>query len=181
VSIEIREGSILDFEGDCVVNPANSFMRHGAGLARIIADAAQSVGYSAQTGKPDPARFAAARAFRAENAAVSLTATGNVAVTSAGVLPFKGIVHAVGPIWNGGAYHEAELLERVVDRALAEALDREWRTIALPAISCGIFGFPVDRAARIMVQEAKRYKDQFDTIAFYPFGYELVFEDALEA
>jgi O-acetyl-ADP-ribose deacetylase (regulator of RNase III) len=183
MSIEIREGSILDFEGDAIVNPANCFMNHGAGLARIIANAAQPYGarLHAQNACADP-ESEVGRAYRwqQEHDSPGLTATGNVRVTSAGVLPFKGIIHAVGPIWNGGTFMEADLLDRLTERILEVSLERGWKSVALPAISCGIFGFPVDLAARIMLSVSWGWEPQFDTIAFYPFGYELTFLDAQE-
>lgn len=185
-TIEIRSGSILDFEGDCIVNPANSFMRHGAGLAAAIDKAARGISNvnaaerREQRGLPYVECHNAVLQWDHDRANTPLTATGNVAVTSAGVLPFKGIIHAVGPIWNGGMFIEADLLDVVTATALDAALERDWKSIAFPAISCGIFGFPVDQAARILLEVADSFSDNFDLIAFYPFGHELVFEDARE-
>jgi putative ATPase len=141
--IEIYKGSILDCDVDAIVNPANSFLRHGGGLARIIADAASK-------NPSDPFR---PNDFEKDNlrAANTPIPTGDATVTSAGALPFKGIIHAVGPIWGGGAFYERALLKAAHQNACARAYERKWRSIAIPAISCGIFGFPVEQAAPIAV------------------------------
>jgi O-acetyl-ADP-ribose deacetylase (regulator of RNase III) len=166
--IEIRSGSILDFEGDAIVNPANGFLRHGAGLAKIIANAAQA-------GEGE-----GARAWRAEQASTPTIATGNVAVTGAGNLPYKGVIHAVGPVWNGGAFCEDTLLWSAHVEAVAAAIVREWDSIAFPAISCGLFGFPVERAAPIAISGVLA-ASLFDVdVTFYPFGYEAEFTRALQ-
>jgi O-acetyl-ADP-ribose deacetylase (regulator of RNase III) len=178
----IIQGSILDFKGDVIVNPANSFLRHGAGLARVIADAATPATPGPLERKATVAERKAWQAKKnvlrqarrnwwAEQAAHPLIATGDAGWTSAGRLPYKGIIHAVGPIWAGGSLFEQGLLYQTHRSALAQAVAHDCRSIAFPAISCGIFGFPVESAAAIARAACvvSRYTGE---ISFY------LFEDA---
>jgi O-acetyl-ADP-ribose deacetylase (regulator of RNase III) len=96
--------------------------------------------------------------YRRDHISAPLIATGNAYSTSAGALPFKRIIHAVGPIWNGGKYHERELLTQVHRRALQVAADDGCASIAFPAISCGIFGFPIKEAAQTAIYIARQVK-----------------------
>lgn len=79
--------------------------------------------------------------------------TGQVKVTEGFNLPTKYIFHAVGPIWQGGTEHEAQLLASCYRNAMILAKDYEVHSIAFPAISCGIYGYPVDKAVAIAVKE----------------------------
>ena len=168
--ITIHQGSILDAKVDYIVNPANSFHRHGGGLARVIADAARGMhphpnGFSVKQESDNP-RVAQ---WHEDHKSAPLIATGNAHLTSAGVLPFEGVIHAVGPIWNGGDCMEADLLEIVHDRAFQLADLQNADSIALPAISTGIFGYPVDQAARIAIAVALWYAGTLD-IQFWLFS-----------
>lgn len=156
--MNIIQGSILDFDGDAIVNPANSFLRHGAGLAKVIANAAAPKGARGTT------------AWWREQFSHPLIPTGGVGVTSAGRLPYNGIIHAVGPIWGGGAYHEAELLASAYSLACHRAFQRGWKRIAFPAISCGIFGYPVEKAATVAITEASAWAHFDVECNFYLFG-----------
>ena len=80
--------------------------------------------------------------------------TGQVAITEAGDLPCRFVIHAVGPVWRGGGEQEDELLRRAVWNSLMAAHGLKIASLALPAISSGIFGFPKDRCATILVQAA---------------------------
>lgn len=158
--ISIVQGSILDFEGDTIVNPANSFLRHGAGLAKVIADAAAP---------PDSHKHVRGR-WWAEQRHHPSVPTGACAWTSAGALPYKGIIHAVGPIYGGGTYFEAELLERVHESVIETAWNNNCKSVAIPAISCGLFRFPVELAAGIALSVAKGAWDGYPLdISFYLF------------
>lgn len=152
----VVEGSILEAPTDAIVNAANSFLRHGAGLAKVIADAAapRNVRWSGGSTYDD-----VGKAWWQEQFKHPLIPTGGVGVTSAGHLPHKAIIHAVGPVWRDGTYHERELLARCV-RSIGDACYvRGYETVAVPAISCGIFGFPVDKAANILLDEAAIYEN----------------------
>jgi len=142
MSISIVKGSLLDAHVDAIVNPANLFLRNGAGLARIIDKAARGD----QNGR-NYTLTPSQREYERQLSKVPTISTGNVAVTSAGVLPFRGIIHAVGPVWTDGSYCEGPLLHRVHERICEEAISRGWQSVGIPAISCGLFRFPAERAA----------------------------------
>lgn len=145
MSITVHQGSILDSKADYIVNPANSFLNHGGGLARVIANAAA----------PDDRETS--QRWRLQQEVCPLIATGNAAMTSAGALPYKGIIHAVGPIWNGGDFMECDLLEMVHESVYRIAENAGARSIALPAISSGVFGCPIGFVARIACEIATWY------------------------
>lgn len=160
VNITLFQGSILDVPGvQAIVNPANSHLAHGGGVARIIANAARDYGKvippaainNMHTGpQEDDIRYLAAE-WDKEQAEHPLIATGDAGWTTAGALPYAGIIHAVGPVWGGGAFYERALLKRAHQNACARAHEQGCRSIAFPAISCGIFGFPVEKAAPVAV------------------------------
>jgi O-acetyl-ADP-ribose deacetylase (regulator of RNase III) len=77
--------------------------------------------------------------------------TGSAVVTGGGDLPARWVIHAVGPIWRGGGAREAELLASAYRTSMRLADELGARTVALPAISCGVYGYPLDRAARVAV------------------------------
>lgn len=150
-TITINKGSLLDSKADTIVNPANSFLQHSGGLAKIIDKTAQGVNYGAHytaledTQAREPYRtdhLKVARYLR-EHAEHSLIPTGGAGWTSAGRLPYKGIVHAVGPIWGGGHLCEGDLLELAHESALLVAGEHGCTSVAFPAISAGVFGVPI--------------------------------------
>ena len=130
--IELVQGDITRQRVDVIVNAANSHLAHGGGVAAAIA----------LGGGPD---------LRRESEAHPYVPVGEAAVTTAGALPARWVVHAVGPVWSGGVEDEPELLASAYRSALAMATDLGARSIAFPSISTGIFGFPVDRAAAIAI------------------------------
>jgi len=151
MSITIKQGNILEFDGDYIVNAANSHLHHGGGVARAIANAATSI---PNVKLPEHRRFHVEQVvskWKREQEDHPEVPVGGACLTSAGLLPFKGIIHAVGPIWSGGDDSEEDLLwqahRAALDIAIAES--GEGVAIAFPAISCGIFGFPVERAASV--------------------------------
>src|SRR5690606_16817411 len=82
--------------------------------------------------------------------------TGDAKITNAYDLPAQRVIHTVGPVWRGGAHDEAELLASCCRRSLSLADEEAWRSIAFPAISTGVYGFPMELAAPIAVQTVKR-------------------------
>jgi O-acetyl-ADP-ribose deacetylase (regulator of RNase III) len=78
-------------------------------------------------------------------------ATGDAKITGAGALPARHVIHAVGPVWHGGHEGEDDLLASCYRTALELLAERRLKTIAFPAISTGVYGFPADRAARVAV------------------------------
>lgn len=156
MSITIHQGSILDSKADYLVNPANSFLNHGGGLARVIANAAAPYA-SVYEAMGDIEGWETSERWMLQQEVCPLIATGNAAMTSAGALPYKGIIHAVGPIWNGGDFMEWDLLEMVHESVYRIAENAGARSIAFPAISSGIFGCPIGFVARIACEIATWY------------------------
>ncbi len=136
---EVRQGDLTQEEVDAIVNAANSHLAHGGGVAGAIV---RRGGYAIQE---------ESNRWVAEHGPVP---TGQVAVTGAGRLPCKWVIHAVGPVWQGGGAHEEELLAAAVRNSLLKAEEMKLASIALPAISSGIFGFPKARCAEIMIATA---------------------------
>ena len=89
---------------------------------------------------------------------------GEAVVTGGGSLPARWVIHAVGPVWQGGQAGEERLLASAVRSALSKAEEVGAKSVALPAISTGVFGFPLERAAEISVGEAKRFAAQAKTV-----------------
>jgi O-acetyl-ADP-ribose deacetylase (regulator of RNase III) len=83
--------------------------------------------------------------------------TGDAKITRGYRLPARWVIHAVGPVWHGGAHGEAALLASAYRRSLEVAAEHDVRTIAFPAISCGVYGYPVAEAAQIAVGEVRRF------------------------
>ena len=99
--------------------------------------------------------------------------TGEAKLTGAYLLPCEYVIHTVGPVWHGGGYGEAALLADCYRNSLLLAADRGIRTIAFPSISTGVYGYPVDQAARIAVRTAREFveahPDAFDLILWVLF------------
>lgn len=99
--------------------------------------------------------------------------TGQAKITAGYKLPAKHIIHTVGPIWRGGALGEPELLAQCYRNCLRIARDQGLRSLAFPAISCGVYGYPLQLAAKIAVDEvcsALEDSDDFDQILFACFS-----------
>jgi O-acetyl-ADP-ribose deacetylase (regulator of RNase III) len=134
--LEIVEGDITDLEIDAIVNAANEDLELGAGVSGAIRE------------KGGPS-------IQEECDRIGHTAVGTAVMTGAGGLKAKQVIHAVGPRMGEG--DEDRKLASAVRAALALADRNGLRSIALPAISTGVFGFPMDRAARITLTEIHRY------------------------
>ena len=135
VSINIVLGDITEQDTDAIVNAANSYLRHGGGVAGAIAR---------KGGKKITDE---SRRWVEENGPVPV---GCVATTSGGNLKAKFVIHAVGPRWGEG--NEDEKLRNAVRNSLKKASELNCRSIALPAISTGIFGFPKRRGVEIILK-----------------------------
>ena len=83
--------------------------------------------------------------------------TGEARITPGFDLPARFVIHTVGPVWQGGAYGEPKLLASCYQSSLALAKEIQVQTIAFPAISCGVFGYPISEAAKIAVREVLRF------------------------
>ena len=141
-TIQVRLGDLTGEEVGAIVNAANSDLAHGGGVAGAVVRAG---GYEIQQ---ESTRWVHTH---------GPVATGQVAVTGPGRLPCKYIIHAVGPVWRGGGQNEDDLLRQAVENSLLKAEELGLESIALPAISSGIFGFPKPRCARILLAAAMEF------------------------
>lgn len=134
--LELLEGDITELDVDAVVNPANSDLKLGSGVAGAIL---------AKGGK----------SIQKECNRIGGTAVGTAVITGAGELGAKHVIHAVGPKMGEG--DEDRKLSSAVRSALALADRHGLKSIAVPAISSGAFGVPMDRCARVTLTEIHRY------------------------
>jgi putative ATPase len=144
-AIRIVQGDITTETVDAIVNAANGYLAHGGGVAGVIA----------RIGGPEIQRES--DAWVQQHGPVP---TGGVAITGAGQLPCRAVIHAVGPVWHGGDEDEDEKLRSAVLNSMKLAHEKSFQNIALPAISSGIFGFPKDRCARILLETAREFCEQ---------------------
>ena len=140
-------GDLTTQRVDAIVNAANEALAPGGGVCGAI-------------------RRAGGEAIFEECARLGGCATGDAKATSAGRLSADYVIHAVGPMWRGGDEREAELLASAHRRALEVASDLGCRTIAFPALSTGIYGYPPERAAPVAVGAVRELQDRFDDVRF---------------
>ena len=133
-SIEIRQIDITDLNADAIVNAANSQLREGGGVCGAIF------------------RKAGSDELADACSAIGGCKTGDAAITPGFNLSAKYIIHAVGPIWNGGDSNEAELLFNAYKHSLILAKENDCHSIAFPLNSSGIFGYPKKQAWKIAIQ-----------------------------
>jgi len=143
-ALEIVQGDITELAVDAIVNAANVQLQHGGGVAAAIV---RKGGYVIQN-ESDAIIDKLGRSLD----------TGEAVITTGGKLPAKFVIHVAGPMWKRQSDEESdELLRRTIKNSLTLAAKKKLASIAFPAISTGIFGFPVDRAARLMLDEAAAY------------------------
>ena len=158
--IEVVQGDLTKQQVDAIVNAANSSLLGGGGVDGAIHRAAgpnQLEEFSTLGGCP----------------------TGEARITGGYNLPAKHVIHTVGPVWSGGKRGEDELLADCYRNSLALAVQHGVKSIAFPAISTGVYRFPLDRAAGIAVREVGRFladHPEVEKVVFVCFG-----EDAFEA
>ena len=143
--IEILCGDITKLKVDAIVNAANSSMLGGGGVDGAIHQAAgpQLVEYCRK---------------------LNGCSTGEAKITPGFQLHAKFIIHTVGPVWRGGNFNEDKLLKNCYDNSLRLAVENNIRTIAFPAISTGIYGYPLEEAANIAVSTVKKFLAANDNI-----------------
>lgn len=136
--LEIIQGDITDQSVDAIVNAANSSLLGGGGVDGAI-------------------HRRAGPALLRECRTLGGCPTGEAKITGGYNLPAHRVIHTVGPVWRGGDHGEDELLARCYRSCFALVEQHNIRTFAFPSISTGIYGFPVDRAARIAVHEINSF------------------------
>ena len=132
-TVRLVQGDITERDTDAIVNAANSHLQHGGGLAGAIVRKGGQI-------------------IQDESDKIGFTPVGHTAITSAGRLKTKFVIHAVGPRMGEG--DEENKLKNAVLNSLLLASQKGLRSVSMPAISSGIFGFPKDRCAKILVGES---------------------------
>lgn len=136
--VEVIQVDITTLTVDAIVNAANSSLLGGGGVDGAI-------------------HRAAGPELLKECQTLNGCALGQAKITKGYRLPARFIIHTVGPIWQGGDRGEAKYLAACYRSSLQLAVDKQLQTIAFPAISCGIFGYPIDKAALIATQEVSNF------------------------
>jgi O-acetyl-ADP-ribose deacetylase (regulator of RNase III) len=135
--VRLLAGDITRVSVDALVNAANSALAGGGGVDGAI-------------------HAAGGPSLMAElNERYEGCPTGSSVVTGAGELPARWVIHAVGPIWRGGDHNESALLRSAYQSSLQHASGLDARSVAFPAISCGIYGYPLDEAADVALRAVR--------------------------
>ncbi|KAA0247875.1 MAG: O-acetyl-ADP-ribose deacetylase [Chlorobiota bacterium] len=143
--IELYKGDITKLKVDVIVNAANTSLLGGGGVDGAIHRAAG----------PELLKF---------NKKLGGCKTGEAKISPGFNLPAKFIIHTVGPVWNGGKHNEDKLLADCYINSLKLAVENKIKSMAFPAISTGIYRFPLERATKIAITEVKKFLEKNDSI-----------------
>jgi O-acetyl-ADP-ribose deacetylase (regulator of RNase III) len=152
--IEIVEGDITKQAVDAIVNAANNSLLGGGGVDGAI-------------------HRAAGPELLEETSRIGGCPTGEARVSKGYKLPAEWVIHTVGPIWGGGNRNEENLLANCYRNCFQAAVERGIKTIAFPSISTGAYGFPLERATEITMEETKKFLESdktLDKVVFVCFG-----------
>ncbi|MBN1688393.1 MAG: O-acetyl-ADP-ribose deacetylase [Candidatus Omnitrophica bacterium] len=147
----IKQGDITKEEVDVIVNAANTGLRGGGGVDGAI-------------------HRAAGPSVMQECRKIGGCPTGQAVITNAGNLKAKKIIHTAGPVWVGGRKNEPALLRSAYENCFRLAKENGLRSIAFPAISTGVYGYPIIEATQIALQVGKQYEKDFNEIRFICFS-----------
>lgn len=149
--IVIKSGDITQEDVDVIVNAANTGLRGGGGVDGAI-------------------HRAAGPSVMEECRKIGACPTGEAVITHAGQLKAKKIVHTAGPVWHGGHRGEPDLLKKCYENSFKLAKKYGLKSIAFPAISTGVYGYPLEEATRIALGVGREFEKVFDEIRYICFS-----------